>query len=148
MRCCSGVTALAGRRRGARRYSLHFEDEGQNSRRDGGGAGRSLEVLHAAVTAAGDRDLERRRALVRCEGRAPCRGRKQTRNKRYSEAKQTDSLASAAPEQPLLFSTFHFCLPPINTLASSSGFLSHLIGALPPINTRLPACACVCPVVT
>lgn len=141
MHCCSSVTALAG----LRRYSLHFEDEGQDSRRDGGGAGRSLEVLHTAVTAAGNRDLETRQALVRYE-RERCVGEgKKKWNKRYSEAKQTDSLASVAPEQPLFFSTFHFCLPPINTLASSSGFLSHLIGALPPINTRLPVC---CPAVT
>lgn len=56
--------ALAGQRRGGRRYSLHFEDEGQNSRRDGGGTRRSLEVLHTAVTAAGNRDLETRQALA------------------------------------------------------------------------------------
>lgn len=138
--------ALAGQRRGARRYSLHFEDEGQNSRCDGGGTGRSLEVLHTAVTAAGNCNLETQ-ALVRYE-RERCVEEKKQWNKRYSEAKQTDSLASVAPEQPLFFSTFHFCLPPINTLASSSGSLSHLIGALPPINTRLLVCACVCPAVT
>lgn len=50
--------ALAGQRGGESRYSLHFQDESQNSRRDGGGAGRSLEVLHTAVTAAGNRNLE------------------------------------------------------------------------------------------
>lgn len=80
MHCCSSVTALAGLRRGARRYSLHLEDEGQNSRRDGGGAGRSLEVLHTAVAAAGNRDLETRRALARYERERRVEGRKKKKS--------------------------------------------------------------------
>ena len=66
MRCCCSVTALAGHGGGERRYSLHFEDEGQNSRRDGSGAGCSLEVFHTAVTAAGNRNLETQ-VLLWCE---------------------------------------------------------------------------------
>lgn len=66
-------------------------------------------------------------------------------NKRCADTAQTEVLASGALEQPLLFSTFHFCLPPSTPWLPPPAF-----AATPPALCLQLTLVClrVCPAVT